>query len=705
MLLARNAHKEDYREILLDFRASMFQRLTVIMAVFCAVAAYVVLFFKPLPYHLFFSAFGYSVFAVFVQQSAKRYPNGARYAFVFSLYFVVLSAMLLFPAPWMAFLIFPVLLIGALLMSNTVIWGAIGFLMMTALLNLFGHQYPLDGLSFLLALMIAVTQTAISTFNIALQWYSSMHNRANRLLEETRERRSEVVQTLKSLETAYANQNRLQQQLVYARQQAEQARRMKELFASNISHELRTPLNLIMGFSQIMYHTPEVYGEIVFPPTLNRDIYQIYNSSRHLIEMIDDVLDLSHIEVSQFAMKLETTEMSSFLADTVSIIRNLFRDSELHFWVDVPHSLPQMPIDRTRIRQVLINLITNARRFTKEGSVTLRVEQAQGFLEFSIIDTGIGIAKEQQQAIFSEFYQVDYSLSRLHGGAGLGLPIAKRFVEAHGGMIRLESELGKGSVFRFTLPLPQSQVPEISAAHLETSEMLPPATVILLDPDPNLARLLGRFLPNYELLSAKDAKTIPALVEEHGADMVVWNRKNDEANAIPDLSVPLLLCSLPSSLWLVQALGVAAAEVKPIRPETILSYLQAYPSARRIILVDDDLGFVQLIQRIIESSNGQYQIQRAYDGEQALELIRENPPDLMFLDLEMPEMDGFALLEKIHTEEGMSQFPIVILTATPYPQMQSVNSSQLQVSLPISPFASLHIITGIIKILRESQVK
>jgi CheY-like chemotaxis protein len=152
-------------------------------------------------------------------------------------------------------------------------------------------------------------------------------------------------------------------------------------------------------------------------------------------------------------------------------------------------------------------------------------------------------------------------------------------------------------------------------------------------------------------------------------------------------------------------LGVAAAEVKPIRLETILSYLQTYPRARPIILVDDDLGFVQLIQRIIESSNGQYQIQRAYDGEQGLELIRENPPDLMFLDLEMPEMDGFALLEKIHTEEGLNQFPIIILTATPYPQMQSVNSSQLQVSLPISPFASLHIITGIIKILRESQVK
>ena len=702
MLLAR---KEDYREILLDFRASMFQRLTVIMAVFCAVAAYVVLFFKPLPYHLFFSAFAYSTFAIFIQQSAKRYPNGARYAFVFSLYLVVLTAMLLFPAQWMVFLIFPVLLIGALLMSNTLVWGALGFLMMTALLNLLGHDYPLDGLSFLLALMVAVTQTAISTFNIALQWYSSMHNRANRLLEETRERRSEVVQTLKSLETAYANQNRLQQQLVYARQQAEQARRMKELFASNISHELRTPLNLIMGFSQIMYHTPEVYGEIVFPPTLNRDIYQIYNSSRHLIEMIDDVLDLSHIEVSQFAMKLEITEMSSFLADTVSIIRNLFRDSELVFLVDIPHSLPQMPIDRTRIRQVLINLITNARRFTKEGSVTLRVEQEQGFLEFSIVDTGIGIAREQQQAIFSEFYQVDYSLSRSHGGAGLGLPIAKRFVEAHGGMIRLESELGKGSVFCFTLPIPQSQLPEINVPPLETSEAVPPATLILLDPDPNLARLLGRFLPNYELFSAKEAESIPELIEEHHADIVVWNRRQEDADNLPNLGLPLLHCSLPSSLWLVEALGVAAAEVKPIRPETILSYLQAYPQARRIMLVDDDLGFVQLIQRIIESSNGQYQIQRAYDGEQALELIRENPPDLMFLDLEMPEMDGFTLLENIHGEEGIGKFPTIVLTATPYPQMQSVNRSHLELNLPISPFASVHIITEIIKILQEAGLK
>jgi CheY-like chemotaxis protein len=264
-------------------------------------------------------------------------------------------------------------------------------------------------------------------------------------------------------------------------------------------------------------------------------------------------------------------------------------------------------------------------------------------------------------------------------------------------MIRLESEVGKGSCFRFTLPIPRGKA---NKPEDETSELVPPASIILFDHDPNLARLLGRFLPKAELISEKDPRAILERIHEHSADMLIWNRSMGQTPP-EELNIPMMLCSLPSTLWLVQELGVEAAEVKPIRPETIWHYLKLYPEARRIMLVDDDLGFVQLIQRIIESSKGEYQIQRAYDGEQALEVLRENPPDLLFLDLEMPEMDGYRFLESLHADETIPRFPIIILSATPYPQTQ-LHRSHIELKLPISPFASLEIITKIITALREN---
>ena len=236
-----------------------------------------------------------------------------------------------------------------------------------------------------------------------------MHHHADALLKETRDRRAELVGALKSLETSYQTQKRLQQQLIYARQQAEDARQMKERFASNISHELRTPLNIILGFSEIMYLTPEIYGDVMFPPKLHRDIYQIHHNSKHLLAMIDDVLDLSHIELSEFSLNFEATDLNEFLLDTIGMLNHYFEDSPVEFIKDIPQDLPSIDIDRTRIRQVFINLITNAHRFTDSGYVRLAVQPDDKTINFVIEDTGTGIEAEKIKLIFEEFYQVDYS--------------------------------------------------------------------------------------------------------------------------------------------------------------------------------------------------------------------------------------------------------------------------------------------------------
>jgi signal transduction histidine kinase len=206
-----------------------------------------------------------------------------------------------------------------------------------------------------------------------------------------------------------------------------------------------------------MHLTPEVYGHVSFPPKLQRDIYQVHRNSRHLLEMIDDVLDLSHIEMSQFSLSFETTNLNQFLNDTVDMVSNLFGGKSVKFIVNIAENLPEVEIDRTRIRQVLINLLNNAHRFTSAGNVTFSVECRDDEVVFTVADTGLGIAKDKMQLIFEEFYQVDYSLSRAHGGAGLGLPISKRFIEAHHGHLQVTSEVGKGSIFTFTLPVANKQ--------------------------------------------------------------------------------------------------------------------------------------------------------------------------------------------------------------------------------------------------------
>ena len=199
--------------------------------------------------------------------------------------------------------------------------------------------------------------------------------------------------------------------------------------------------------------TPEIYSNNRLPPKLAHDLYQIYTSSRHLLEMVDDVLDLSQAELSSFSLDFEHTDVARFIEDSSEVFRNIFRDGRLRFSITMAANLPEVEMDRTRTRQVILNLLSNAHRFTESGEVNLKVWQDDQEVLFAVKDTGRGIPLEKQTQIFEEFYQVDSSLSRKHGGAGLGLAISKRFVETHRGRIWVESVPGDGATFTFSLPL------------------------------------------------------------------------------------------------------------------------------------------------------------------------------------------------------------------------------------------------------------
>ena len=289
--------------------------------------------------------------------------------------------------------------------------------------------------------------------HMALGWMQNSYARARDMLEQLREQRATLSRTVRALEDAYVRIEKMNYALVEARNAAEEARRIKAEFAANISHELRTPLNLIIGFSETMANAPETYGDVVWPPSLRGDVEQIYRSSCHLESLIDDILDLSALDARRFGLTTEEVDISEVITEAVSVMEALFSAKGLYLRTDLDPDLPLLRLDPTRIRQVLLNLLSNASRFTSEGGVTVTARLVDGGVQVTVADTGVGIAPEDVPKVFEEFRQVDGSSRRSYEGTGLGVPLSKRLVELHGGRMWLESSLGQGTTFYFVLPV------------------------------------------------------------------------------------------------------------------------------------------------------------------------------------------------------------------------------------------------------------
>ncbi|MFP4324175.1 MAG: ATP-binding protein, partial [Anaerolineales bacterium] len=592
----------------------------------------------------------------------------ARYALVITLNSAFGGAILVLDSVWAPLLSIPLVVVNSMLVTHSGLLTGAGVMGLTVVMTVNdARDYPLDILALTLLLTGLVTWRTVETLFTALTWYSSMQQRADDLLEQTRAHRADLMRANRSLEIAHKSLQRLQGQLVRARKNAEEARKLKERFAANISHELRTPLNLILGFTDVIYTTPEVYGDVRFPPKLRRDIYQIRRSSRHLLEMIDDILDLSHIEMNNFAIRLETTDTHQFLAETLDIAQSLFRGN-VPLRHDIAPDLPMLDIDRTRVRQALLNLLNNARRFTEQGHVTLKVFANGPEIVFQVLDTGAGIPADKLAHIFDEFYQVDYSLSRSHGGTGLGLAITKSFVNAHHGRIWAESIAGEGSTFSFTLPI--TETPRVAPpARAKSSEagQAAPYTVLVVDADTQASTMLRRALSRHEIVHVPSLAELPAAIAQHHPNAVIHNvPPNASAPIAPDLPIPVIQCSLPSKQWMIDTLDVFGYLAKPITADSLLGHLCRIPNARRVLVMDDDRGFVQLIERILESQGNTYSSLHAYDGESGLALAKAHQPDVILLDLAMPHLDGFAFLEHLRQADLPSQPAIILLTATTY---------------------------------------
>jgi signal transduction histidine kinase/CheY-like chemotaxis protein len=611
-----------------------------------------------------------------VRLMAARLPAVTRYCLALLLVLAVLAAMWLYADTWVPFVGLLLVPLGAALVSGGGLVTAVAVASLSTVLALNGvRDYPLAHLLTMLALSAVSARLLVSTLYTALDWAWSMQQRADHHLAEARDNRAQLSRALHSHEKTNWILQRTRRELIIARREAEEARLMKEQFAANISHELRTPLNLIFGFSELMYLSSDIYGEMSWPPALRQDIYQVYQNSRHLLEMIGDVLDLSRFEMTGFTLQKEPTALEPLVLDTTRIVEGFFHNRPVELSVYVSPDLPLVDIDRTRVRQILLNLLNNAQRFTEEGHVRVAAIQEDGHVVVSVSDTGRGIPAVELPRVFEEFYQVDRSLDRRRSGAGLGLAICKNFVEAHGGQIWAESEEGAGSTFCFTLPLPDQSVPLIRVAtdrHIALSHPEPQRPILVVDPDPTVADVVRRHIPEYGVVHIACAEDLLEQVQLHHPQVVVRNAPPQQRTKAEDgledakgsLPVPVIECSLPSHAWARDSLAVVACLDKPITSDGLLAEIGKLGTVHDVLVVDDDRGFCQLVARMLEASGRKFTVRQAYDGAEALQELAERRPDVMLLDLILPGVDGFQVLETMRNDPAHTDVPVIVLTAT-----------------------------------------
>jgi signal transduction histidine kinase/DNA-binding response OmpR family regulator len=515
----------------------------------------------------------------------------------------------------------------------------------------------------------------------AIEWAWSSYQQSRAATEEARQRRGELARTLKALDEAYYRLERFSAQLAQARESAEEARRAKQQFVTTVSHELRTPLNIIIGFAELITLSPESYGVRGVPRQFMGDVNRIYRGAQHLKSLIDDVLDLSQIDARHMVLLTEQASLSGVVAEAADMIWGIAAQKGLELAVDLPESLPPISLDRLRIRQVLLNLLSNAVRFTDQGRIAISAKVAAGEVQVTVADTGPGIASEDLGRLFEEFRQLDSSLSRRYEGTGLGLALSRRFVELHGGRMWAESEVGRGSRFHFTLPL-VAAAPERAEAR-SRALLMPPGvqaqagrTLLVVTGEAMLASLLRRHLEGYavqavpeqELAGAIDTYLPHAVIVNGLLPAQAGEGPAPSSLSLDALPVPVITCPLPDPAFLSWRLGVDHYVAKPVTRERLLELVAGYGQAvRRVLIVDDDAQLAELIARTVRAAPMPYEVDVACGGEEGWVLMQERRPDLVLLDLVMQGLDGLRVLQLMRADARLRSVPVIVVTARDLP--------------------------------------
>ncbi|MGI3777254.1 MAG: response regulator [Janthinobacterium lividum] len=460
-----------------------------------------------------------------------------------------------------------------------------------------------------------------------------------------------------------------------ALEEAEAANEAKSLFLANMSHELRTPLSAIIGYAEMLVEEVE---DGAGPEEVVRDIRKVETNARHLLGLINDVLDLSKVESGKMETYAETFDVADMVAGIAATAEALVRTKENRLEVVLAPGLGSMHSDITRIRQVLLNLLSNAAKFTEKGLVTLSATRQRGtdgadWVTFSVADTGLGMSEEQVARLFQRFQQADASTTRRFGGTGLGLSLTKAFGALLGGEVGVRSVPGEGSTFFMRVPatLPAAAPPDDAAPAMEPDGR---QVVLVIDDDATQRELTSRFLERtgYAARLAADGASGLALAREIHPHVILldvtmpgmdgWSVLG-ALKADPALSdIPVVMVTFLEQRALASSLGAADYIMKPVDWNRLSLVMDRFRSAEGDVLVVDDDADTRLRLRHVLERHG-WSVAEAQDGRAALEHVALALPRVILLDLAMPVMDGFEFIERLRERPGCGTVPVVVLTS------------------------------------------
>jgi len=464
-----------------------------------------------------------------------------------------------------------------------------------------------------------------------------------------------------------------------AEEAAQTANQAKSTFLANMSHELRTPLNAIIGYSEMLMEDAEDVDQKEFIPDLQR----IHTSGEHLLALINDILDLSKIEADKMEIYLETFHISSMIEHVASIIQPLVDKHGNTLKVHCDDNLGTMHTDLTKVRQVLFNLLSNACKFTEQGTISMDVARdlndGDGWLTVSVCDTGIGMTSEQMGNLFQAFSQVHVCTGSSYGGTGLGLVISKRFCQMMGGDITVDSEVGVGSTFTIRLPA-ESKLPDkepVASAEQRVKPVPEEGSIVLvIDDDPIALDLMERRLSKegFRVETASGGEEGLKLAGQLHPDVITLDviMPNMDGWAVlsalkanPELAdIPVIMLTIVDDKNMGYTLGASDYLIKPIDRDRLVRILQKHRGDLtdfEVLVVEDDDQNRGMLRRMLEKDG--CTVTEAENGRVALERITDTQPALILLDLMMPEMDGFQFVTELRKHEAWRSIPVVVITA------------------------------------------
>jgi signal transduction histidine kinase/DNA-binding response OmpR family regulator len=526
----------------------------------------------------------------------------------------------------------------------------------------------------------------INSFNAMLDTIQSNTSQLEQSRVAAEDAHEKVVQAHDQLEeanrTLEARVDDRTRLLAKAVKDAEEASKAKSSFLAKMSHELRTPLNAIIGYSEIMKEDAEDDGDT----RRAEDLDKVLNAARHLLGLINDVLDISKIEAGKMELFLETFDLTKLITEVIATASPLVSKKGNTLAIDCPADIGSMHADATKLRQMLLNLLSNASKFTEKGTVTLKavrvIEEDADYMELSVIDTGIGMTQEQLGRLFQAFSQADASTTSKYGGTGLGLAISKQFAQMMQGDITVTSTPGVGSTFTIRMPAKVlTKQPKVvnNTSHKLTRSPFPSANrpkILVIDDDKEIRTVIAELLSmsGYDVVEAASgqqgldhaSRMVPDLilldVMMPGIDgWTVLSKLQDNAKLA---DIPVIVLSAVGDVEMAMSLGAASVLLKPVDASRltaeIATQLSPLPKCY-VLLVDDDADSRTLITRMLEREG--WQIRTAINGTAGIRVIRKGLPAIIVLDLKMPGMNGIEMLEVLGKNPAWAGLPVVVVTS------------------------------------------